>query len=77
MRRKYKSYRIPVELDEKVKAKRKKLEEQAKRLIGKNVRIPKIRVINLAFSKTWYGLDDEEVRRLVKFGKNKGSLFTI
>ena len=63
---KYKPYRVPQDVHEAIEKKQKKLEEFALKIYGKPMKIPKTNVMRMAFNKTWYGIQDSEIRNLVK-----------
>ena len=62
----YKPYRIPLDVHENIEKKKKTLESYALKIFGKPVRIPKTNVLRMAFGKTWYGIQDDEIKDLVK-----------
>lgn len=62
----YKPYRIPMDVHENIEKKKKTLEGYATRIFGKPMKIPKTNILRMAFNKTWYGLQDSEIKDLVK-----------
>lgn len=62
----YKPYRIPIDVHENIEKKKKILEEYAARMYGKPMKIAKTNILRMAFGKTWYGIQDYEIKNLVK-----------
>jgi hypothetical protein len=63
---KYKPYRIPLDVHENIEKKKTILEGFAQKMFGKHVRISKTNIMRYAFGKTWYGIQDDEIKNLVK-----------
>lgn len=69
--------RMPRETYDKLIKKQKKLEEHARTITGRTVRIPRTKIMDFAVSKTWYGITDQEIRQLTNFGRKKKEVFYV
>lgn len=68
----YKNYRIPIDVHKDIIQKQKNLEAHARNILKKkDVKIPKTNIMRMAFGRTWYGLQDSEIKDLVKRNKTK------